>query len=340
MRTRIVCFYPRHPRGWRRYNDKNTPKGVNGFYPRHPRGWRLYEQRARTLGTKVSIHATLAGGDVFARCAAIAVHSFYPRHPRGWRPLSLVMVRKSLLFLSTPPSRVATSVRRSGCGLAGCFYPRHPRGWRQCVCQHYGVRFGVSIHATLAGGDGLTVKGDGSTALFLSTPPSRVATWQRSTRKTSAKLFLSTPPSRVATRPGSRGTRRWDCFYPRHPRGWRRRQPPKATFRQPCFYPRHPRGWRRYNDKNTPKGVNGFYPRHPRGWRPPPPIARHRRREFLSTPPSRVATTVSTAGMESSTSFYPRHPRGWRRHARELRLRCQAVSIHATLAGGDRCVLF
>ena len=111
---RQPCFYPRHPRGWRRYNDKNTPKGVNGFYPRHPRGWRLYEQRARTLGTKVSIHATLAGGDVFARCAAIAVHSFYPRHPRGWRPLSAPPVMAAFLFLSTPPSRVATIVTGDG----------------------------------------------------------------------------------------------------------------------------------------------------------------------------------------------------------------------------------
>ena len=228
-----------------------NPPSSASFYPRHPRGWRRNSGNKADVVVDVSIHATLAGGDV----------KMIDKDPDRW------------LFLSTPPSRVATSTKSLFPIRFFGFYPRHPRGWRQCVCQHYGVRFGVSIHATLAGGDGLTVKGDGSTALFLSTPPSRVATWQRSTRKTSAKLFLSTPPSRVATRPGSRGTRRWDCFYPRHPRGWRRRQPPKATFRQPCFYPRHPRGWR---PLSAPPVMAAFL--------------------FLSTPPSRVATIVTGDG--------------------------------------------
>ena len=33
------------------------------FYPRHPRGWRLPCLPKRTTGQQVSIHATLAGGD-------------------------------------------------------------------------------------------------------------------------------------------------------------------------------------------------------------------------------------------------------------------------------------
>ena len=62
---------------------------------------------------------------------------------------------------------------------------------------------GVSIHATLAGGDlcvQLQVEGD---LLFLSTPPSRVATLSTSP-SSSAGVFLSTPPSRVATCKGLR----------------------------------------------------------------------------------------------------------------------------------------
>ena len=80
---------------------------------------------------------------------------------------------------------------------------------------------------------------------------------------------------------------------------------------------------------------------------------------FLSTPPSRVATRRYTQIFRRVSGFYPRHPRGWR-------LRCSVrgahppleflstppsrvatpillvlafqllVSIHATLAGGDK----
>ena len=34
----------------------------------------------------VSIHATLAGGDADDRAQHTQLSSFYPRHPRGWRP--------------------------------------------------------------------------------------------------------------------------------------------------------------------------------------------------------------------------------------------------------------
>ena len=83
--TGTACFYPRHPRGWRRCTVENrcpnswcfyprhprgwrpmywlTPMPEDGFYPRHPRGWRLAEA-ARQTGAK---------------------QGFYPRHPRGWR---------------------------------------------------------------------------------------------------------------------------------------------------------------------------------------------------------------------------------------------------------------
>ena len=57
-----------------------------------------------------------------------------------------------------------------------------------------------------------------------------------------------------------------------------------------------------------------FYPRHPRGWRP-----------------------YSNAAIQDFISFYPRHPRGWRLPECVYRCGCPYVSIHATLAGGDRC---
>ena len=101
------------------------------FYPRHPRGWRLAAGHRRGGALGVSIHATLAGGD-------FAV----------W-PLPITRIK----FLSTPPSRVATTVSRSPTRARKSFYPRHPRGWRRVRARVDAAGNQVSIHATLAGGD-------------------------------------------------------------------------------------------------------------------------------------------------------------------------------------------
>ena len=103
-----------------------------GFYPRHPRGWRPGVAGKLAYAITVSIHATLAGGD------------------RAVSPFSY----RSLRFLSTPPSRVATTAWSWTATSTRCFYPRHPRGWRP---------ENNSQKATLE-------------LEFLSTPPSRVAT--------------------------------------------------------------------------------------------------------------------------------------------------------------------
>ena len=146
-------FYPRHPRGWRqphalsvlkRYSFLSTPPsrvatrtksaltaGPSCFYPRHPRGWRRRERVRQGKPRNVSIHATLAGGDSYGAGRATN------RKP----------------FLSTPPSRVATTYRHIA-----------------------GIVMEVSIHATLAGGDWENCAGKPRRSSFLSTPPSRVAT--------------------------------------------------------------------------------------------------------------------------------------------------------------------
>ena len=134
----------------------------------------------------VSIHATLAGGDLSVWLyGAAASKCFYPRHPRGWRHASIYNV-----FLSL------------------CFYPRHPRGWRQVITMALFGGPSVSIHATLAGGDARS----------------------QSPVKT-PRMFLSTPPSRVATGRWGLTGRCGRCFYPRHPRGWRRSGPQREIAR-------------------------------------------------------------------------------------------------------------
>ena len=58
-----VCFYPRHPCGWRRRKPATPPKNADSFYPRHPCGWRLILSVMLPQVAAVSIHATRVGGD-------------------------------------------------------------------------------------------------------------------------------------------------------------------------------------------------------------------------------------------------------------------------------------
>ena len=262
------------------------------------------------------------------------------------------------VFLSTPPSRVATGRTARPAGASNCFYPRHPRGWRPL--EQMGAQYGVnvSIHATLAGGDWCEAAEARHNGMFLSTPPSRVATRTTRAPLQGRFLFLSTPPSRVATQVDIRKAKGDASFYPRHPRGWRRayvfsylprplvsihatlaggdaqgRRPGrtrKVFLSTPpsrvatlgggnqsemfsCFYPRHPRGWRRRPPDPADCRDGCFYPRHPRGWRQTGFFRGLGEFVFLSTPPSRVATGYAVGLGER-----------------------EKVSIHATLAGGDR----
>ena len=124
------------------------------FYPRHPRGWRRDFRQCQQHGVCVSIHATLAGGDqlliqhgskeIVSIHATLAGGDCLPSSPNSSRTK----------FLSTPPSRVATSVS-------------FPMSVLDYVSIHATLAGGdmwgdinwtayhVSIHATLAGGDAL-----------------------------------------------------------------------------------------------------------------------------------------------------------------------------------------
>ena len=211
-------MFPIHatPRGWRRLCALVGVRSRDVSIHATLAGWRHNAYpHYRHRGT-VSIHATLAGGGGArprrARRQTISIHAT----PRGWRYLNIYCrLLPAAVFLSTPPSRVATCTPPLTRHQES-FYPRHPRGWRRstgrareaaksfihatlaggdracCVLRRLPL---VSIHATLAGGDILRFR-YGHGVQFLSTPPSRVAT----------------PRLRRFLRP--------DKFYPRHPRGW------------------------------------------------------------------------------------------------------------------------
>ena len=55
-----------------------------------------------------------------------------------------------------------------------------------------------------------------------------------------------------------------------------------------------------------------FNPRHPHGWRQKDANNKETRFKFQSTPPTRVATSVSDFTDGVIFDFNPRHPHGWR----------------------------
>ena len=66
-----------------------------------------------------------------------AGRSFYPRHPRGWRRQSDGESSKGVMFLSTPPSRVATHTLARCKGLTvETWEPYSPTAWA-CVILVY-----------------------------------------------------------------------------------------------------------------------------------------------------------------------------------------------------------
>ena len=213
------------------------------------------------------------------------------------------------MFLSTPPSRVATTMD---------------------VLAIEGEE--VSIHATLAGGDNTKAGVIMGILKFLSTPPSRVATPEVG-QTVNCTMFLSTPPSRVATVcgitifPGKRVSihatlaggdmaisdmaDNWNGSIHATPAGGGRQRRVRPSSRV-CFDPRKPRGGRPGVQRDGPPQQQVSIHATPAGgdfnFLSPPSF----RRMFLSTPPPRVATG----------------------QGRDLFL-VHFVSIHATLAGGD-----
>ena len=170
-----MCFYPRHPRGWRPAADTARQQG-NCFYPRHPRGWRLPAILSQFVKDEVSIHATLAGGDVRIVPDVCFGLCFYPRHPRGWR-----------------------HVGRHQLDSIPCFYPRHPRGWRRAG-KELTLTFSIGFYPRHLRGWRPSNPAMQLTP-FLRFYPRHPRGWRQHCGYAlpAAGRFLSTPPSRVAT---------------------------------------------------------------------------------------------------------------------------------------------
>ena len=193
----VVHFNPRTPCGVRPALDANasTP---HKFQSTHPLRGATYARILFCSKIGISIHAPLAGCDVYATSPASRSTNFNPRTPCGVRHSRARRVRSQMQFQSTHPLRGATDAFREEyehirisihAPLAGCdagarlrtarqahFNPRTPCGVRRCVLRDCTFTGKISIHAPLAGCDQKAVILLPAALLFQSTHPLRGAT--------------------------------------------------------------------------------------------------------------------------------------------------------------------
>ena len=244
-RHAVYYFYPRPPRGGRRfkrdfanittiflptpsarratqYTGAHPPSSID-FYPRPPRGGRPG-------------HAFLCKN---------RLRHFYPRPPRGGRRICGKTVDSASKFLPTPSARRATAGLPQSPPLKTNFYPRPPRGGRHrrnghgaYRCRNFyprpprGGRLGpviavesldaISTHALREEGDNRRIEHEVDALLFLPTPSARRAT--AAVSEEVAKMAISTHALREE---GDRRRRCWMmCFRPFLPTPSARRATP------------------------------------------------------------------------------------------------------------------
>ena len=124
----FLYFYPRPPRGGRRYRSRCRQPPTCHFYPRPPRGGRQLADGAMKLA-KISTHALHEEGDsTFVRTKEPR-SNFYPRPPRGGRQTGRLPCTRGYDFYPRPP-RGGRLKFLEGVKTNGYFYPRPPRGGR------------------------------------------------------------------------------------------------------------------------------------------------------------------------------------------------------------------
>ena len=191
-------FYPRPPRGGRRYPIEIVEDAT--LFLSTPSARRATIAVCPTTGQiSISIHALREEGDLDAvqwRCAHL---HFYPRPPRGGRPR---------------PCRPSSARREY-------FYPRPPRGGRQRGQQCGQCPYRISIHALREEGDPALLLVSSLMIYFYPRPP-RGGRRFASFGGNLVDQFLSTPSARRATMWPRRRPRSCRYFYPRPPRGGRR----------------------------------------------------------------------------------------------------------------------
>ena len=219
-----VCpahFYPRPPRGGRRY--RLLPKKPNLIFLSTPSARRATKELCEVAGhNEISIHALREEGDVENTIDFLA------------KEISIHALREE-----------GDIPAPSTCSPLSYFYPRPPRGGRRRAPPASRAGQCISIHALREEGDLLQLLFCSVLNTFLSTPSARRATDCGYIENTDAVKFLSTPSARRATGGELTGNDLVGNFYPRPPRGGRRQPRTFASLSNWYFYPRPPRGGRR-----------------------------------------------------------------------------------------------
>ena len=267
------------------------------FNPRAPCGARRDATPSPRQSRRISIHAPLAGRDLF-RVLNIGVPvDFNPRAPCGARPVSLFADGEVWAFQSTRPLRGATAARRALGTVRKKFQSTRPlRGatatfplplW---MIPHFNPRAPCGARRLLSYTVTLSPK-------FQSTRPLRGATFslyivqphnynfnprapcgarpQRTARAVSTAQFQSTRPLRGATQT-VRGAGQWNAISIHAPLAGRDRAEKSAARGNRDFNPRAPCGARLRPLPIPSAAMTNFNPRAPCGARPI--FARQKRR--------------------------------------------------------------
>ena len=82
--SRLINFYPRPPRGGRRFRGLVAPLKMEFLSTPSARRATTASRDSSTI-TKISIHALREEGDIIGLCVNNQCRNFYPRPPRGGR---------------------------------------------------------------------------------------------------------------------------------------------------------------------------------------------------------------------------------------------------------------
>ena len=153
-----------------------TPITSSYFYPRSPRGERRYHLQKTLFLLVISIHAPREGSDWSGHGRGSKQKDFYPRSPQGEGPRAEIEQALETRFLSTRPPGGAPSRRRAPPPAGRYFYPRSPRGERPQAPPRRQKVSPISIHAPREGSDVTVCRDLIQSGRFLSTLPARGAT--------------------------------------------------------------------------------------------------------------------------------------------------------------------
>ena len=132
LATASFYFYPRPPRGGRRYAPSRRCL-CDAFLSTPSARRATITLRYFVFSFRISIHALREEGDQ-RRSKRLERHlNFYPRPPRGGRRFKRRQDVKLTIFLSTPSARRATRAVIAAGTCRADFYPRPPRGGRLVI---------------------------------------------------------------------------------------------------------------------------------------------------------------------------------------------------------------